>query len=156
MNACFCCVRFCFSIPSQEIGLGNVSETTYCIEWDVSLLYHLLPSTTIDSNVPVQFACLTVFLHNLYPSPLWSTSWSGAQHFILHTFLHPISVFFSQHMPITTCFAIVSWLCHLFLVCLSSLYLELFYFNITHPSDYSHLCLPKCHLVFFPYRPPQK
>jgi len=21
VNACFCCVRFCFSIPSQEIGL---------------------------------------------------------------------------------------------------------------------------------------
>ena len=31
---------------------------------------------------------------------LWSTSWSGALHLIFHTFLHPISVFFSQHMPI--------------------------------------------------------
>jgi len=40
------------------------------------------------------------FLHNLSPSPFWSTSWSGALHLILHTFLHPISVFFSQHMPI--------------------------------------------------------
>jgi len=27
-NVCFCCVRFCFSIPSQEIGSGNVSEMT--------------------------------------------------------------------------------------------------------------------------------
>jgi len=31
---------------------------------------------------------------------LWSTSWPGTLHFILHTFLHPIIVFFSQHMPI--------------------------------------------------------
>jgi len=31
---------------------------------------------------------------------LWSTSWSGALHLIFHTFLHPISVFFSQHMSI--------------------------------------------------------
>ena len=34
------------------------------------------------------------------PSFLWSTSWPGTPHFILHTFLHPIIVFFSQHMPI--------------------------------------------------------
>jgi len=40
------------------------------------------------------------FLHNLSPRPLWSTSWSGALHLIFHTFLHPNSVFFSQHMPI--------------------------------------------------------
>ena len=30
VNACFYCVRFCFSVPvpSQGIGLGNVSEMT--------------------------------------------------------------------------------------------------------------------------------
>ena len=45
-------------------------------------------------------------IHLLYslfpqsPSFLWSTSWPGTLHFILHTFLHPIIVFFSQHMPI--------------------------------------------------------
>jgi len=31
VNVCFCCVRFSFSIPSQEIGLGNVSEMTYFV-----------------------------------------------------------------------------------------------------------------------------
>jgi len=31
---------------------------------------------------------------------LWFTSWPGTLHFILHTFLDPIIVFFSQHMPI--------------------------------------------------------
>jgi len=30
-NAWFCCVRFGFSIPSQEIGLENVSEMTYFV-----------------------------------------------------------------------------------------------------------------------------
>jgi len=41
---------------------------------------------------------------------------------------------------------------------ISSLSLELtwnsvFYLNITHPSDHSHLCSLKCHLIFFPDRP---
>jgi len=31
VNVCFCCARFCFSITSQEIGLGNVSEMTYFV-----------------------------------------------------------------------------------------------------------------------------
>jgi len=39
------------------------------------------------------------FLHNLFPCPLWSTSWSGAFHLIFHTFLHPISVFFRSTCP---------------------------------------------------------
>ena len=72
-------------------------------------------------------------------------------HFILHTFLHPIIVFFSQHMPIPSqfCLAVVSKLCHLFLVSLSTPYLELYLVvNATHPSEHSHLCLLKCHLIF--------
>jgi len=47
-----------------------------------------------------QFMCLTLFFHSLSPSLLWSTSWPGTLNFILHTFLHPIIVFFSQYMPI--------------------------------------------------------
>jgi len=52
------------------------------------------------SILPVQITCLAIFLHNLCPCPLWSTSWSGVLHLIFYTFLHPVSVFFSQHMPI--------------------------------------------------------
>ena len=52
----------------------------------------------IHSILPVQITCLAIFLHNIFPCPLWSTSWSGALHLIFHTFLHPISAFFSQHM----------------------------------------------------------
>ena len=62
--------------------------------------YQLFPSTTSYSILLVQITCLAIFLHNLFPCPLWSISWSGALHLIFHTFFHPISVFFSQHMPI--------------------------------------------------------
>jgi len=36
-------------------------------------------------------------LSTISPSFLWSASWPGTLHFILHTFLHPIIVIFSQH-----------------------------------------------------------
>ena len=73
---------------------------THPPSWSSSNLYQLLPSTTIHSILPVQITCLAIFLHNLFPCPLWSTSWSGVLHLIFHTFLHPISVFFLQHIPI--------------------------------------------------------
>jgi len=65
-----------------------------------SSLYQLLPSTTIRSIILVQITWLVMFLHNLSPHSLWATSWSEALHLIFHTFLHPIIVFFSQHMHI--------------------------------------------------------
>ena len=48
---------------------------------------------------PYSIRVLYSLFQNLSPSFLWSTSWPGTLHFILHTFLHPIIVFFSQHMP---------------------------------------------------------
>jgi len=59
----------------------------------------------------------------IFPSFLWSTSWSGTLHFILHTFLHPIIVFFfaAHAHTIATCFAVVPRLCHLILVSLNPL-----------------------------------
>jgi len=50
------------------------------LSWSSSNHYQLLPPTTIYSIIPLQFTCLTIFLHNLSPRPLWSTSWSGALH----------------------------------------------------------------------------
>jgi len=58
------------------------------------------PSTTIHGILPIQSTCFTVLFHNLSPSFLWSTSWPGTLHFILHTFLDPIIIVFSQHMPL--------------------------------------------------------
>jgi len=78
-----------------------VSDETFThshISWSSIIPNLLPPSFMIHSILLVQFMCLTVFFHNLSPSFLWSTSWPGTLHFILHTFLHPIIVFFSQHM----------------------------------------------------------
>jgi len=58
-----------------------------------AVLYPFHQSTMIHSILPVQFMCLTVLLHDLSPGPLWSASWSGTLHFILHTFIHPVFVF---------------------------------------------------------------
>jgi len=36
VNACFCCVTFGFSMPSQEIGLRKrLRNDLFCVEWDV-------------------------------------------------------------------------------------------------------------------------
>ena len=72
---------------------------THPPSWSSSL-YHLLPSIMIHGIFPVQITCLAIFLNNLSPCPLWSTSLFGALHLIFHTFLHPVIIFFLQHMPI--------------------------------------------------------
>ena len=92
---------------SVEIVRDNpgelVPEETFAhphLSWS-SIIPYLLPlSIMIHGILLAQFTCLTVFLHNRCPSFLWSTSWPGILHFILHTFLHPIIVFFLQNMPI--------------------------------------------------------
>ena len=71
---------------------------TYPPSWSLYNLYQLLPSTVIDSIFPVQITCLANLFCTAPFHILWSTSRSGALHLIFHTCLHPISVFFSQHM----------------------------------------------------------
>jgi len=88
---------FVWDYPGEPVPEETL---THPPSWSSPNLYQLLPHTTIHSILPVQTACSATFLHNLSPGPLWSTSWYGALHLIFHTFLHPISVFFSQHMPI--------------------------------------------------------
>jgi len=83
--------------PSEPVPEETL---THPPSWSSSNLYQLLLSTTIHSILLVQITCLAISLHNLFLCPLLSTSCSGALHLIFHTFLRPISVFFSQHMPI--------------------------------------------------------
>jgi len=91
------------------------------LSWSSVIPYLLPPSIIIHGLLPVQFTCLTVFFHNLSPSFLWSTSWPDTLHFIiLYTFLHPTA----HAHTIATCFAVVTRICHLNLVALSTLYLE--------------------------------
>jgi len=114
----------------QDNPCEPVPEETFThshLSWSSIIPYRLPPSITIHGILSVQFTCLTVFFHNLCPSFIWSNSWLDTLHFILHTFLHPIIVLFSRHMPITiaTCFAVVPRLYHLTVVSLSTLYLKL-------------------------------
>jgi len=131
-----------------------VPEETFTqspLSWSATNLYQLPPSTVIHSIIPLQFTCLTVFFTTSpvllgLPFGLEPSS-SYFIHFITHCFLFATNVYI-----IATCFAAVLRLCHLFLVSLSTLYLEsICYLNVTHPSDHFHLCLLKCHLIFFPW-----
>ena len=67
---------------------------------------------------------LCVFFHKLSQCPLWSTSWSGAFHLIRCISSPSQCLLFAAHAhTITTCFAVVPRLYHLFLVFLSDPYL---------------------------------
>ena len=140
----------------SALCLGEPDETfTHSHQSWSSIILHLFPpSITIHGILPVQFTCLTDLLHNLCPSFLWFISWYGNLHCILHTFLHPIIVFFLQHMPKPS----QLFCCSTEIISsnpslsLNSL-LGTLDFNSTHPSDHSHLCPLKCHLIFFSYRP---
>jgi len=85
--------------------------------------------------------CLTVFLHNLSPSPLWSPSWSGTLHFILNIFLQLIIVFFSQHMPVPSKLFCCSTEIMSSNPSLSQLFTwswnSIIYLNVTQSSDHS-------------------
>jgi len=86
----------------QDYTGEPVPEETFAhshLSWSSAILCQLSPSAMIHSILPVQFTCLSVFLHNLFPSPVWSPSWSVTLHFVLHTFLHPIIVFFRKTCP---------------------------------------------------------
>ena len=93
--------------PGESVPEETITHPPSC---SLSNLYQLLPSTVIHSILFVQITCLAIFLHNLFPCPIWSASWSGALHLIFHTFLHPTSVFFfaAHARTIATCFAVVS------------------------------------------------
>ena len=94
--------------------------------WSSSNLYQLLPSTTIHSILPVQITCLAMFSHNFFPCRLWSTSWSGDLYLIFHiSSPNQCLLFATNDHTIATYFAVVSILYHLFLVFLSTPYLEL-------------------------------
>ena len=80
-------------------GWANTKRNIHALT-PILIIKHLLSPTTTHSILLVQFTCLTVLFHNLSPGRLWSSSWSGALYFVLHTFLHPIFTFFSQNMPI--------------------------------------------------------
>jgi len=91
----------------------------------------------------------TTSLHVLFGLPLClepSTSYS------IHFFTQSVSSFrntCSYHCNLFCCsINIMSSIPSLSLSQLLT-WNSVFYLNITHPSDYSHLCSLKCHLIFF-------
>jgi len=102
---CFCCCfthtrtrahthttvlwPFVQQYPGEQVW--NETLTHADVSWSSTILYQVPSSTVIHSFLPVQFTCLTIFLHNLSPSPLWSTSLSGTLHFTcIHIqYIHP-------------------------------------------------------------------
>ena len=160
--------EFCIrkDVQQQQLFYGPLSGTTWVSRYQkkhspthhpdhhpIFIRFFHLPRSIASSMV--QMTCLAIFMH-LFPCPLWSTSWSAALHLIFHTFLYPISVFSSQHMPIPSQPALLQYQYYIIYSQSSSQLLtwnSVFYLNILHPSDHSHLCSLKCHLIFFPDRP---
>jgi len=106
----------------------------YYDPWHPTYLIHMLYSLFPQSLSKFSLVYLLVCNHPLHTPTLSS-------------FRNTCPYHFNQ-------FPVVLRLCHLFLVSFSTLYLEVcFYLNVTHPSDHSHLCPLKCHLMFFLYRP---
>ena len=106
-----------------------VPEETFThslLSWSSIIPYLLHPSIMIHSILPFQFTCLAVFFHSLskfllvcllacHP-PFHTPYISSPNHCLL---------FAAHDHAIATCFAVVPRLCHLILVALSTLYLEL-------------------------------
>ena len=92
---------------------------------------------------------------SLFAQPLSKSSWVYllVWHIRLHTpyISSPNHCFiFATHAQIiATCFAQVLRLYHLIRQSLNSTWNSIFYLNATQPSDHCHLCLLKCHFIFF-------
>ena len=71
-NYCCCCYYCCYFtalIRTTQVSWYQKKHSPTHLSWSSSNLYQLLPLTTIHSIFIVQFACLTIFLNNLFPSP---------------------------------------------------------------------------------------
>jgi len=102
---------FTFSVQQQQPFYSHLSRTTRVSRYQkkhspthhpdhhpmfMSFFYlpRFIPSSLFKLRAWQSF-CTTSF-HVLFGLPLYLLVWS--LHLIFHTFLHPISVFFSQHM----------------------------------------------------------
>jgi len=102
------------------------------LSWLSSILHQFPPSTTIHSNLPVQFTCLIVFLHNLPPSPLWPTSWSGTStSYSTYFFIHSLSSFCNTCPYHCNLFCSVPTLSSIRSLSLNSTWNCIFYLNVT-------------------------
>jgi len=87
--------------------------------WSASSIYYDL------YHPPCSITCFTAFLHIFCPSPLiYFLAWNPPLHTPYISSPNHCLLFATHFHTITTCFAVVLRLCHLFLVCLSTLTLS--------------------------------
>ena len=111
---------FIWDYPYQPVP--DETFTHSHLSWSSTILCQHPPSTTIHSILPVQFTCLTVLLHNLSPSLLWSILvWNPTLHSLYISSPNHCILFKTHSHTITACFAVVPRLCHLILVSQSTL-----------------------------------
>jgi len=146
---------FYSSLDSVQDNPGElVPEETFThshLSWSSVIPYLLPPSITIN-GIP----CSIYVPGSLFPQSL--SKFSLVCLLVWHPQLHTPYISSPKHCllfaahahTITTCFAVVPRLCHLNLVFLSQPFTS---FNTTHPSNHSHLCPLKCHLIFLSYGP---
>jgi len=90
--------EFCPGQPGWPSTRRNIQPLT-----PIVVISHSLSASSIYYDTwhpPCSIHVPDSLFRNLSLSCLWSTSWPGPLHFICHTFLHPIIVVFSQHIPI--------------------------------------------------------
>jgi len=107
-------------VPEETFTLSHLSRSSI-------IPYLLFPFITTHGILQFNSHAWQSFWTICLPSFLWSTSWLGTLHFILHTFLHPNHcLLITEHVHATaSCFAVVPKLCYIILVSRSTLYLEL-------------------------------
>jgi len=65
--------------------------------WSSTILFPFPPSTMIHIILSVQFTCSIVFLHNISPNSLWSTSWlEPSTSYSIHVFTHSLFSFHNK------------------------------------------------------------
>jgi len=105
-------------------GRGSTRRNIY--PPTILIISQSLSATSSTSILPLQITCLAIFLYNLSPHPLWSTSWSGDLHIQYISSPNQCLLFATCAHTIVTCFAVARRLYNLFLVFLSTLYFELY------------------------------
>jgi len=103
------------------------SLTHTCRGQSLIVPYLLPPSIMIHGILPVQFTCLTVFAQSLSKfSLVYLLTWHPPLHTPYISSSNHCCLFAAHSHIIATCFAVVPRLCHLILVSLLTLNLELY------------------------------
>jgi len=84
-------MALCPGLPKVSRYHKKHSPTNIYPDHQSSFISFLPPSTAIRSILPVQFTCLTVFLHKLSPSPIWSLGLEPSTSCSIHFFTQSLS-----------------------------------------------------------------